>query len=884
MTGALFGHFRILEKLGEGGMGQVYKAQDLNLDRFVAVKILRSDATKDAVRRRRFELEAKTASSLQHPNIVSIYDIGWENDVEYIVMEYLGGKTLDAVISGKPLPPERALRIAEQIAGAVSKAHGAGIVHRDLKPSNVMVLPEDFIKILDFGLAKLTETGDSSEDTITHTQLNLTTEGMVIGTAAYMSPEQVEGRKIDARSDIFSFGAVLYEMLRGKRAFASTSQISTLSAVLTREPEVLSDVPDEIQRVVRRCLRKEADQRFQSMADVRMAIGDLRDDLRTGSLSSSARMAAARATRRFRLWWLLAVVGALAVTAGVLSLWQGLSTSPPLHPVQLTSYSGVEDSPTLSPDGSQFAFQWSGPNGDNIDIYVRLVDGGDPLRLTNDLGDDTVPAWSPDGRWIAYRHIEQGRADIRLVSPLGGRPRKLLDLVGATFGASHCWAPDSRRLVVSMPVDGRESQQLLRVDAQTGELLVIGYPEPAANQMDLSCAVSPDGQKIAFLRMEDRQSVRLLLVPFQGGWVTDTGVMVASATGLAWTPDGLSVLIGTRIEGLDALWRIPMTKGFPARPVRLTGAGDGGSSPAFAPPGSRHGARLIYTRAQLDIAVVAAEFGPDGRFAAEPRRVVSETARMQEAQVSPDGKQIAVVSERSGPQQVWLFEEGSVDARQVSWFTNMAPGALRWAPNSRDLVFDVLGSGKSDLYTMSSVGGSPRRLTMDSSNEARPSFSADGKFVYFRSDKSGSRELWKMPFAGGEWIQVTRDGGFEAQETVDGRNLIYIKGANGVGLYERPVPGGPGQPIAPAARAGLWSYANGWVAWFDVPDGTWGMYKAKVVKVMNLATRDTWVAGSVTSRLAVNSSQVSLSPDHKRFYFVRRAEPQADLVLVDNFR
>src|SRR5574338_468354 len=260
MIGTVFGHYRIVEQIGEGGMGMVFKAQDLNLDRFVAIKILHEESTRDLMRRRRFELEAKSASSLQHPNIVTIHDIGWDNDAEYIVMEYLKGKTLDAVIGHKALPLLRALNIATQVAGAISKAHGAGIIHRDLKPSNIMIQDDDHVKILDFGLAKLMDASDSGEVNRTQTRMNLTTEGTVVGTASYMSPEQIESQKVDARSDRFSFGAVLYEMLSGKRAFSSTSQISTLSAILTREPDPLPAVPDEVQRIIRRCVRKAPDQ------------------------------------------------------------------------------------------------------------------------------------------------------------------------------------------------------------------------------------------------------------------------------------------------------------------------------------------------------------------------------------------------------------------------------------------------------------------------------------------------------------------------------------------------------------------------------------------------------------------------------------------------
>jgi serine/threonine protein kinase len=288
MDGGELGHFSLLEKIGEGGMGRVYKARDKFLDRFVAIKLLAEARSTDADRRARFIQEAKAASALNHPNIITIHEIGEQDGQTYIVMELVDGKPLNELIPRKGMRLTEALRIAAQVADALTAAHAAGIVHRDLKPANIMVDAHGRVKVLDFGLAKLVAptraTAADDADKATRTLaagLPVTEEGMIVGSVPYMSPEQVEGRALDARSDIFSFGAVLYEMITGQRAFRGDSRISTLAAVVEKDPPPVSEssasTPPEVERVIARCLRKDVNRRSQSMADVKLALEELRD-------------------------------------------------------------------------------------------------------------------------------------------------------------------------------------------------------------------------------------------------------------------------------------------------------------------------------------------------------------------------------------------------------------------------------------------------------------------------------------------------------------------------------------------------------------------------------------------------------------------------------
>jgi serine/threonine protein kinase len=309
------GKYKIIEEIGQGGMGVVYKAQDLRLDRFVALKILSPERVADPDRKRRFVQEAKAASALNHPHIITVYDIGQEGSTDFIAMEFVTGKTLTELVRGRGLKVHEVLKYGIQIADALSAAHEAGIIHRDLKPDNVMVTDGGLVKVLDFGLAKLVESDRREEPFGMQTLTTPTEEGVIVGTVAYMSPEQAEGKKVDARSDIFSFGAVLYEMAAGRRAFQEDSRLSVLSAIVRQDPKPLSaDVPHELARIVTKCLRKDAARRIQHMDDVKIAMEDLREESDAGKIEPiSDRTSAARR------WGLAAGVGVVAVIAGIMA-------------------------------------------------------------------------------------------------------------------------------------------------------------------------------------------------------------------------------------------------------------------------------------------------------------------------------------------------------------------------------------------------------------------------------------------------------------------------------------------------------------------------------------------------------------------------------------
>ena len=356
MLGQTLSHYEILEKLGEGGMGVVYKARDTRLNRLVALKVLPPEKLTNADRKRRFLQEAQSASALNHPNIVTIHEIASDRNADFLVMEFIPGKTLDLLIAHKSLRPSDTLKYAIQIADALTAAHHAGIIHRDLKPSNIIVSDHGVAKVLDFGLAKLVDASSLPDDetrTVRQAPANQTAEGSIIGTAAYMSPEQAEGKPVDSRSDIFSFGALLYEMVTGVRAFQGESGMSTLGAVIHKEPrpiqELTPNTPIDLAKLIQRCLRKDPERRFHHMVDVKVALADLKEE----SESGASRQAPPPAGNRR---WFGVGVAALLLASIAVGGWYWFRPSnvdKPMRVVPLTTYDGAEMFPNFSPDGNK---------------------------------------------------------------------------------------------------------------------------------------------------------------------------------------------------------------------------------------------------------------------------------------------------------------------------------------------------------------------------------------------------------------------------------------------------------------------------------------------------------------------------------------------------
>ena len=419
--------YEVIASLGVGGMGEVYRARDPRLDRTVALKILKDAHLRDGDQRARFLQEARSLAALNHPNILAIYDLLTIEGASVLVMEFVPGKPLDHIIPKKGLRTSEALRIASQIAAGLGAAHRQGIVHRDLKPGNIMVSDSGSVKILDFGLAKLVAlTQDAGGETRTVAASELqTNRGTILGTFSYMSPEQAEGKPIDARSDIFSFGCVLYEMLTGERAFKGNTPVSTLAAILNQEPkpaaQLAPDLPVGVGRILARCLRKSPAERFQNAQDLHMLLDELREDSQSGASGPIA-------VRRFgrpKRWIVVALAGVIALAAGLAAgrfLWPREVPALAYSFAPITHDAGLTTEPALSPDGKLVAYASDRSATGNLELWVQQVSGvGDPLQLTHGDRDSHEPCFSHDGSQIAFRSEKDG-GGLYSMPALGGEP------------------------------------------------------------------------------------------------------------------------------------------------------------------------------------------------------------------------------------------------------------------------------------------------------------------------------------------------------------------------------------------------------------------------------------------------------------------------------
>jgi Tol biopolymer transport system component len=710
-----------------------------------------------------------------------------------------------------------------------------------------------------------------------------TEEGTIVGTVAYMSPEQAEGKPVDARSDIFSFGSLLYEMVTGRRAFQGESKLATLSAILRHEPPPVStlveEMPPELEKLIQRCLRKDPERRLQHLADVKLALEELKEESDSGRLAGTRSGVAGLAAGR-KLAWSIGLAGVVLVAGLAAWRFSQINRPPPAAPreLPLTSSPGSEFSPSFSPDGKQVAFSWDGEKQDNTDVYIKLIGAGDPLRLTKDPAPDVSPAWSPDGRFIAFVRTRPGqKSEILAVPALGGAERKLGEVAPVLDLASHAlaWTPDSQALITLDRETAGGPHCLFLLGVQSGERRKLTAPPPTARG-DGDPAISPDGSGLAFIRHLGHRISDLYVVQLERDYgpkgelkrLTSDNLETSSPV---WSADGRELIFVSSRGGSRSLWRIDAAGTQP--PTPLAGGTQAGNEIAI----SRQGDRLAYARSSVDRDIWRLDLEPAGAKPRPPLKLISSTALDQIPSFSPDGKRIVFASNRTGHWEIWVCDSEGGNPMQLTFSGGPITYAPSWSPAGNEIAFNTRIGAKQDIFVVSANGGKPRRLTSDPSENVVAGWSNDGRWVYFTSNRSGQFQIWKAPAAGGEAVQVTRSGGYGPLESPDGRFVYYAKEDGPTSLWRVPVEGGEEVQVLES----LYFWGNFQV----VEDGIYyipAAHSATQHRVVFYRFADGKTLDVATA--VQNPAGLAVSPDRKVLLYAAAESRGSDLVLLENFR
>jgi Tol biopolymer transport system component/serine/threonine protein kinase len=764
MIGKTISHYKIIEKLGGGGMGVVYKAHDEKLDRFVALKFLSPHLSADEEVKQRFMAEAKAASALDHTNICTVFEIQETEDGQmFIAMAFYDGETLKKKMEQDPPNIDETIKIGIQIAEGLSKAHSRSIIHRDIKPANVMVTEEGLVKIVDFGLAKIADA-------------RITKTGWTLGTAAYMSPEQARGETVDNRTDIWSLGVILYEMATGQSPFKGENAQSVIYSILNDAPTpptmVHGEIPAELESVIVRCLEKDRENRFSDTGEVGAELKKVIQQI-SGPDTGTAVMVRKipQPNIKTRVISAAAVVTAVVVVAYfIFQLFFGTQPIEELkigRATQVTHSPDLEIDPVISPDGKIIAYA-AGVEGE-MDIYVRQVSGGRAIALTADMpGSHRWPQWSPDGMRIAFQSSNKAY----VVPALGGAPRILIEDV---THLSLAWSPEG------MLIAHEQNNSLLIRDLGTeGTEKILEAHDPH------SLSFSPDGSLLTYVSgnpdfirgniLGNIAPSSVWVVPLSGGEPDQIREAQHLNTSPVWTPDGKHILFISDQDGNRDVYQLELDdSGKPVRPpVRLTTGLDAHSIDI-----SRDGKFLVCSKFNYKTNIWSLRIPAGGSIAAaEAKPVTNGNQAIEGHHVSIDGEWLVFDSNRAGNQDIYKMPVSGGEPMQLTTHpSNDYYPAL--SPDGQEIAFYSLRNGNRDVFVMSADGGSLQQVTQHEADDIEPDWSPDGNQLVFFSARTGQDELYvvarkdkKSPWESPR--QVTTEGGSHAKWSPDGSMIAYV--------------------------------------------------------------------------------------------------------------